>query len=61
MRKIIPPRRENNFNKIPPLPHNGNFLQEKMLVYMSLKFRRLTEISPTADRHLSQAGKYFLM
>ena len=27
---------------------------------MSRKFPRLTEISPTADRDLGQAGKYFL-
>ena len=28
---------------------------------MSWKFPRLTEVSPTADRDLGQAEKYFLM
>ena len=48
MRKIIPPRRENNFKRIPS--KNDDFRQQKSLIHMSWKFPRLTEISPTADR-----------
>ena len=40
--------------------HNANFHQQKSSIHMSWKFPRLTEIPPTADRDLGQAGKYFL-
>ena len=43
--------------KIIPL----NFHQQKSSIHMSREFPRLTEISPTADRDLGQAGKYFLI
>ena len=43
MRKIIPP----------------NFHQQKSSIHISWKFPRLTEISPTADRDLGQAGNIF--
>ena len=41
--------------------HNANFHQQKSSIHMSWKFPRLTEISPTADQILGQAGKYFLI